>query len=92
MQHLLDVQMGTPEWIFIVIALGLISFFSVRFYMTVDEVRKDVKSLLIDSAIRKEKIEQIESDVESIKERLHKHGNVLQNHEMSLNILKNKSS
>jgi len=89
--HLLQVQLGTAEWIFMILGLALVSFFSLRFYLTVEEIRKDVKMLLIKSAQGEEKIKQLQEDVDDIKKTVHEQGNLIQKHEFQLSIIKLKT-
>jgi hypothetical protein len=59
--------------IFLMAGVGLIGFFLVRFYYLVDEIRKDVKTILIDAAVSKEVVSHIEEDVKWIKREVHDH-------------------
>lgn len=58
---------------FITGGLGCITFFLVRFYYLVDEIRKDVKGLLIKESSRDEILKNLEGDVKEINRNLHEH-------------------
>lgn len=45
------------------IAIAIIGFFSIRFYFMVDEIRKDVKNLLISEARNSTRLEKLEETV-----------------------------
>ena len=53
--------------IFLVAGVGLIGFFLVRFYYLVDEIRKDVKEILIDRAASNQIILGHEKDITEIR-------------------------
>lgn len=59
---------NAPYWFFVIISV-LLGFFLVRFWYLVDEIRKDVKELLIKNAARGQQIKTITEDVEEFKER-----------------------
>jgi len=53
--------------IFLVSGIGLIGFFLVRFYYLVDEIRKDIKEILIDRATSNQIIFGHEKDITEIR-------------------------
>jgi DNA repair ATPase RecN len=55
-----------PYW-FVVIAMGILAFFLIRFWYTVDEIRKDVKSMLIAQSEHKETINAIKERIREIR-------------------------
>lgn len=67
----MDVQ--TILYAFITGAVSVIAFFLVRFYYLVEELRKDVKQLLINESARKVAIENIKDDIEDIRRTVHEH-------------------
>jgi len=58
----------TIPYIFFAAMSALLGFFLIRFWFSVDEIRKDVKSLLITQAKRNEMIENIKEDIDELKE------------------------
>ena len=75
-------------YIVITAMLALLGFFSVRFYMMVDEVRKDVKSILIGNGTRDEKLTNVEKKVDDIEITLKDHGEKLNRLELDVANLK----
>ena len=48
------------------IILGIIGFFLVKFYNTVEDIKKGVNEILINSAMRDENIKDIKNDIHEI--------------------------
>jgi len=72
---LYSVMIGIPflvvdDSVFYGILVAAIGFFLVKFYTMVDELRKDVKQLLINESRNIEKIDALEEDVRGIKDHL----------------------
>jgi hypothetical protein len=76
--------------IFMSIILSAIGFMLVRFYFLFDEVRKDVKAMLINSASRDQAIRNINNDIAEIKRTTHEQEKRLRNVEIQVNQIKNK--
>ncbi len=74
---------------FIAGIVSVIAFFLVRFYYLVDELRKDVKQLLIQEAGRGNAIENIKEDVKDIKATVHEHDKKLNHLELEVAKLQN---
>jgi serine phosphatase RsbU (regulator of sigma subunit) len=55
-----------PYW-FVILILALLGFFLVRFWFLVDEIRKDVKKVLIDEAARNQLVRSLKEDVDEFK-------------------------
>lgn len=60
------VAAAIPYW-FTAIVISVLAFFFVRFYYLVDEIRKDVKDILIEDAARKQIIETMREDIHEFK-------------------------
>ena len=69
---------------FVSIAVTVISFFLVRFYYLVDEMRKDVKQLLIRESAKNQAMQDIKEDLEDIKSTVHDHDKKLNRLEIDL--------
>lgn len=61
-----------PYW-FVLILSGFATFFIIRFYYMVDEIRKDVKTMLTEMAENRVTIGRLKNDVDEITEELHEH-------------------
>jgi len=57
-------------YLFITVCLAVISFFLVRFYQLVDEIRKDVKDLLLKRAAADEISKGLFEDVTDLQKRV----------------------
>lgn len=51
--------------------IGIIGFFLARFYYLVDEIRKDVKDILIEGGANKISVDNIKKDISEIKGDVH---------------------
>lgn len=60
-------QTTIPYW-FVLMVMGLLTFFLVRFYYMVDEIRKDVKSMLVSEAENALAIEGLKEKIKEIKD------------------------
>jgi hypothetical protein len=54
-------------YLFVTAILSLLGFFLLRFYYLVDEIRKDVKEMLINEAKREAIVSNIKEDVDEFK-------------------------
>ena len=52
--------------ILLTIILGIIGFFLMKFYNTVEDIKKGVNEILINSAMRDENIKDIKNDIHEI--------------------------
>lgn len=66
----------------------MISFFLIRFYFLVDEIRKDVKNILINEGVRNNKLDNMRDDIEDIKKERHEIVERLQHLEMEIQRIK----
>jgi hypothetical protein len=76
----LQSQLETVSYWFVVITFSLLGFLLIRFYFLVDEIRKDVKVMMVQDAVRSQLIENIKEDVMEFKVRM-------QEYEKKLNYL-----
>lgn len=63
-------EAGNILYLFITVLLAVISFFLVRFFFVVDEIRKDVKDLLVRKAAADEITKGIADDVDDLEKRV----------------------
>jgi len=58
---------------FITGGLGCITFFLIRFYYLVDEIRKDVKNLLIKESSCDQILKNLEKEITQVNKNIHEH-------------------
>jgi DNA repair ATPase RecN len=63
-----------PYW-FVMMAMGILTFFLIRFWYTVDEIRKDVKEMLVEQAENKEAISSIKERLREMRSTQREHKN-----------------
>lgn len=68
-----EVQAGSIPYWFVVIVICFLGFLLVRFWFLVDELRKDIKALLIKDAARDAQLRSLTSDNEEYYSRLNEH-------------------
>jgi hypothetical protein len=71
-------------YFFLTAGVSVIAFFLVRFYYLVDEMRRDVKQLLIQESAKNEAMKNMRSDIEEIKDTINHHSKQLSHLELEL--------
>lgn len=64
---------ASAPYIFVTAATGLLTFFLIRFWYLVDEIRKDLKSVLIQEAKREQIVFNLKEDIVEYKVRQQEH-------------------
>ncbi len=77
-----------PYW-FVVLSMGVLTFFLIRFWYTVDEIRKDVKAMLIAASENKEAISAIREQIREIRQVQRDHKDELKILDKDVDKLKN---
>jgi hypothetical protein len=74
------------------VLLSVIAFFLVRFFYLMDEIRKDVKQVLISNASRDAMIQEFKTDIQEIRRTVHDHGRKLNTLEIEISKQSNKKN
>lgn len=74
--------------LFISACLSAIAFFLIRFYYLVDEIRKDVKGMLISEARKDAILNTMQNDITDIKDEQHEQNEKLRKLELEIEKLK----
>jgi hypothetical protein len=69
---------------FLTACLSVITFFLIRFYYLVDELRKDIKDLLINESSRTTALENMKDDLIDVKQTVHDHDKKLNSLELQI--------
>ncbi len=81
-------ELNSPYW-FVLIAMGLLGFFLIRFWYSVDEIRKDVKAMLIAQTENKEAINAIKERLRELRLTQFEHKNEIKQLDEDVDKLKN---
>lgn len=76
-----------PYW-FVLILSGFATFFIIRFYYMVDEIRRDVKQMLTEMAENRVTIDRLKNDVDELAAEIREHRDRIT--EIEKNIYKSK--
>lgn len=80
-------EQNIPYW-FVILIISLLGFFLIRFWFLVDEIRKDVKQVLIAEAERKQLVTNIKEDIDEFKKWLNELQKTTNYHQREIERLK----
>lgn len=80
-------EQNIPYW-FVILIISLLGFFLIRFWFLVDEIRKDVKQVLIAEAERKQLVSNIKEDIDEFKKWLNELQKTTNYHQREIERLK----